>query len=706
MKASKMLNYTNKIYVSNTSNIIYRSISSSVSAFQKVSITKRDPSTINENSPQEELLSSAVQIGKVPSVTEWSTLKSSILSQGRHVTNVDFDAKAIGFCVSHRNYEAGKTFVKFIELQNERLNLAAVGKFMRLYYVCNEGNNNVDKEEEEGILAMYKTLKKEYPVLAYITAENIIHALSITREWKECLLLLDNIKLTATPSAATFSAVIKAAFVNKDFDLGWKLMDEMISNERLPLPFVYNSWLQEILTQKKDILENINQLFSYLANNDIHPAREVTDNLLTVLKPLSYIGSYTSMSNKGICHSCKQPLDKIKLDKDEFDKLKTVFMKNVIVGKNLFNKSTPEELDKFKQFVEKMGNVDMVIDGLNVAYSAGTKQNSTVYAKMVANVVNHFRQQNKKILVLGRIHMYKWPKQYMKYIESNADLFLAQNLSQDDPYLLYATMASGLGTCFLSRDFMRGHAYLMMETNLRKLFRRWQQLHQHSLTFVENNGKVHIKSPFPILPTLQTHKYGWHIPYTNNHTANPPASLDPPKNWLSPEEEKPLTEEEENAENERRELSQKEDAKSKPQDEKKNNERRELSQKEDAKSKPQDEKKNNVKQQNDDKHEQIYKEETYQKPKCNMRIEELAKPNKNQEAKKKHTEKINERKRQKMLDILADILKKLRNLSNMVLKRLCEIRSVNVPHRESTSIRATLIKTEKNLLVFSCQHMW
>lgn len=68
--------------------------------------------------------------------------------------------------------------------------------------------------------------------------------------------------------------------------------------ERLPLPFVYNSWLQETITNNKDIVENINQLFSYFTNNDIHPTRDVTDNLLTVLKPLSYIGSYTSMSNK------------------------------------------------------------------------------------------------------------------------------------------------------------------------------------------------------------------------------------------------------------------------------------------------------------------------------------------------------------------------------------------------------------------------
>lgn len=73
------------------------------------------------------------------------------------------------------------------------------------------------------------------------------------------------------------------------------------------------------------------------------------------------------------------------------------------------------------------------------------------------------------------------------------------------------------------------------------------------------------------------------------------------------------------------------------------------------------------------------------------------------EAKKKHNEKMNDKKRQKMLDILIDILKmymlkahynpkqiimtnRLRNLSNMVLKQICEIRNINVLHREFTSI--------------------
>jgi len=51
--------------------------------------------------------------------------------------------------------------------------------------------------------------------------------------------------------------------------------------------------------------------------------------------------------------------------------------------------------------------------------------------------------------------------------------------SQDDPFLLYATLRSGQETDFFSRDLMRSHAFLL-GPELKTTFRRWQQEHQYS----------------------------------------------------------------------------------------------------------------------------------------------------------------------------------------------------------------------------------
>lgn len=48
-----------------------------------------------------------------------------------------------------------------------------------------------------------------------------------------------------------------------------------------------------------------------------------------------------------------------------------MFLKNAVIGRDVFLKSNPEELNRFKEFIKGMDTFDVVVDGLNVAYSAG-----------------------------------------------------------------------------------------------------------------------------------------------------------------------------------------------------------------------------------------------------------------------------------------------------------------------------------------------
>lgn len=77
-------------------------------------------------------------------------------------------------------------------------------------------------------------------------------------------------------------------------------------------------------------------------------------------------------------------MEEIKINNEDYELLKSVFIDNVIIGKNVFNKTTPDELESFEKFVKNLGSCDVVIDGLNVAYSAGIKQPPYVYAKLVS----------------------------------------------------------------------------------------------------------------------------------------------------------------------------------------------------------------------------------------------------------------------------------------------------------------------------------
>lgn len=49
----------------------------------------------------------------------------------------------------------------------------------------------------------------------------------------------------------------------------------------------------------------------------------------------------------------------------------------------MFYRTTPSELKYFQDFVADMKQYDVVIDGLNVAYCAGPRQPSSVFASLV-----------------------------------------------------------------------------------------------------------------------------------------------------------------------------------------------------------------------------------------------------------------------------------------------------------------------------------
>lgn len=50
--------------------------------------------------------------------------------------------------------------------------------------------------------------------------------------------------------------------------------------------------------------------------------------------------------------------------------------------------------------------------------------------------------------------------------------------SEDDPFLLYATLHSGNHCRFVSRDLMRDHKACLSEGATRRLFFKWQRGHQ------------------------------------------------------------------------------------------------------------------------------------------------------------------------------------------------------------------------------------
>lgn len=100
---------------------------------------------------------------------------------------------------------------------------------------------------------------------------------------------------------------------------------------------------------------------------------------------LKYFFKNLFFSSRGECSVCQRPLDRLDLSEKEFREMRKCFLETVLVGNDIFQRSTPEELQKFITFVSKNAPFNIVLDGLNVAYMSGTSVAQEVNVGLVSS---------------------------------------------------------------------------------------------------------------------------------------------------------------------------------------------------------------------------------------------------------------------------------------------------------------------------------
>jgi len=218
------------------------------------------------------------KVPKYPSVSDrWPTLLLHYIAQ---------KSEAIAGL-----YDVGMSLVDYIANLSDRHRLL---RLVSSVAICiHQGG----QDEHEKALALYDELCGEFDVFDHVTARILINALARTRYWRQCMELIEQVKITSDPGSKDYSPIIIAAMINGDDDLANELLAILSRNHLMPDDTVFmhiidNGTAEQVLAVLKK--------FAWI------PSRPVIDSVIMQLQ--RYVDScyYENCLLELFVHDCLQ----------------------------------------------------------------------------------------------------------------------------------------------------------------------------------------------------------------------------------------------------------------------------------------------------------------------------------------------------------------------------------------------------------------
>lgn len=202
---------------------------------------------------------------------QWKQTKMNALAERLFVAG-NFESRVMLTCSIFHNFSLAKSLMDYMECEQITPNIVTLSKYLRL---CGdyEGEPN-----EKQIMTIFHRITDNQSLFDSATAEDVIHGLCRTSAWKESFRFLDMIKRTCdTPSSSVLLPIILAAFRNKDYEVGWNLMGELVLRcQGSMLIDAIKAWLVEC-TNADEIsrFPMVDKLLRFLNKHEVIISREV-----------------------------------------------------------------------------------------------------------------------------------------------------------------------------------------------------------------------------------------------------------------------------------------------------------------------------------------------------------------------------------------------------------------------------------------------
>lgn len=314
---------------------------------------------------------------------EWESVRKELIANERFVNSSNVDAFVIGTCSKERRLDIAKSYVDYMKSKSLNINDASAGKLLRLFYNHhqNEAMEDCEKisdEDEAEIVKLCDSLLGKYEIVEASLAENLIHGLCLTKNWMKSLDLLNQIRMTSSPNATTYSIIISKAFDEDHNELAWNLLSKMSNEQFMPKSATLLKVFKKF--QRDDV--ETEKMLSLMSERSVMLPERTIEQYHEAFKATREC-NIVRIKRNGHCPSCSNKLPSIKLNRQEFEKLSNNFFNDVMIRNDVFIKTNPAEVKNFMRFVDKTAPFDCVIDGLNVAFSHGAQQSSKMFARNV-----------------------------------------------------------------------------------------------------------------------------------------------------------------------------------------------------------------------------------------------------------------------------------------------------------------------------------
>lgn len=305
----------------------------------------------------------------------------------------------------------------------------------------------------------------------------------------------------------------------------------------------------EIAERKQQFLNHLSALVEQSARDGIQFITKYREDFIEALKNLDIsVTKNPPIKLSSRCVNCDTHLPSYdsKLTKIINESIKSLLEKKI---DSALLYTSPEDLASFEEFLRKAYEIDdkpfdCVIDGLNVAYQNATgftvlKHNITEdfqrttkrispdsLAQVLINTVirGNFKQKFRKILVIGRKHMERWPGVTDFFENQKIHYYFSFNHNKDDLFTLYAATLSPK-TVLITNDFLRDHRALMSKKD-RINFERWLDTRQAWIA--KKSLKPIWPTPMQKLPSFDKEAGLFHIPIIDSNRLVDLAQHDPP----------------------------------------------------------------------------------------------------------------------------------------------------------------------------------